>query len=65
MKGYVIRLETKIWLAPWPGDPGRTTDKARAKVFKTERRAQNALYKIRQKYGGFGFANVEPIGPDL
>jgi len=30
---YIVELETGVWLAPWDGDPGRTTVKENAKRF--------------------------------
>ena len=37
---YIVELEPGCWLAPWKGDPGRTLVIHSAKVFATERAAQ-------------------------
>lgn len=32
---YIVELEPGVWLAEWAGDPGRTSDRASAKVYMT------------------------------
>lgn len=45
---FLVRLEPGCWIAEWTGDPGRTTVKASARSFPTERSARRALSKARR-----------------
>lgn len=45
---FLVELETGVYLAPWPGDPGRTLVRVKAKKYKTEAAAKRALTLIRK-----------------
>lgn len=45
---YVVLLERGVWLAPWEGDPGRTTQKENAMRYATSREALDALTRARE-----------------
>ena len=45
---YIIELEKGVWLAPWEGDPGRTLDINKAKIFHNKQDAEKALKDARQ-----------------
>ncbi len=65
---YIVELEEGCWLAPWRGDPGRTTVEARAKTFPTRRSAVGALGQARRhrEYREARIINKNSIswGPD-
>lgn len=55
--GYIVELEKGVYLAPWDGDPGRTLDYNKAKVFKTADEARVAL-KYAREYAPFLKAGI-------
>jgi len=57
-RGYLVELEEDVWLAPWSGDPGRTTVKHCAKRFPTRHGARVALGWAR-KHRPFENAKIE------
>jgi len=58
--GVVVELEPGCWIAPWSGDPGRTTVKRKARVYKSWRGARIAL-GLARKYRPFKNAAIRPI----
>ena len=50
MTSWVIEISPGVWLAPWLGDPGRTTVKNSARKFKTLHGARVALGVAKRKY---------------
>jgi hypothetical protein len=54
---YIVELEPYVWLAPWDGDPGRTTVKENAQVFLFRHNAERAL-KLARMYRAFPDAVV-------
>jgi hypothetical protein len=44
---YALELEIGLYLAPWPGDPGRTLIRKDAKTFRTLWGAERALKDAR------------------
>lgn len=62
-KRYIVELEPGVWLAWWPGDPGRTLSRRDAKDYRSESVATKALQEAR-KYRPFAQARVVPIGND-
>lgn len=54
---YIVKLETGVWIAPWDGDPGRTTIEETAKGFLFKKEAQRHLTKAR-KYRSFPDAEI-------
>lgn len=59
-KHYIVNLEFEVWIAPWDGDPGRTTRRDLAKRFDSMKRAEHALAAARE-YREFPRAYVETI----
>ena len=59
--GWVVELEAGVWLAPWPGDPGRTLVAGSAKRFPTPTAAYRAL-AAALRYHGFMGAQVMAHG---
>ena len=57
---FIVRLEPGVWIAAQEGDPGRTTVKASARRFDTERSARRALSKARRS-GQYPRAVVERV----
>ena len=57
---YIVELERYVWLAPWPGDPGRTLVKKNAKQFNSKKQAKRALTKAL-KCRNFLYPIVEKI----
>lgn len=56
---YIVELEPgKVWLAPWPGDPGRTTNRPHAKQWEKASAAQRALELARRFGRPFAAARV-------
>ncbi|HJX82308.1 MAG TPA: hypothetical protein VJ248_09770 [Candidatus Udaeobacter sp.] len=49
---FIVELEPGVWLAPWNGDPGRTTVKENAKRFDIRYFARIAGEEA-QKYRSF------------
>ncbi len=47
-KMYIVKLNRNLWLAPWSGDPGRTTVEGNATEFKTKSAAKRALTAARK-----------------
>lgn len=47
MTRYIVQLEPGVWLAPWDGDPGRTTVEAGALRLRSHSRAEMALDEAR------------------
>ena len=45
---YIVELENGVWLADWPGDPGRTLVRENAKQYTTEHGAAIALGMARK-----------------
>lgn len=45
---YIVELEPGAWLAPWPGDPGRTCVQANARQYKTAAAARAAITRARK-----------------
>jgi hypothetical protein len=60
IKHYIVQLELSCWLAPWKGDPGRTTTLANATRFKSRRLAEQAL-KQAIEYRAFPNAFVDVL----
>lgn len=46
MTRYIVEIEPGCWLAPWTGDPGRTTQMDSAKVFTSEAGAKAAIARM-------------------
>jgi hypothetical protein len=44
---WIVELEAGVWIAPWGGDPGRTTVESSAKRFKDQAAAYIALANAR------------------
>ena len=59
-KIYIVELEHNVFISYWDGDPGRTTQKAHAKVFNTKKLAERGLKKAR-KYKPFKKAEIRDI----
>ena len=57
MTAYIVKLECGVWLAPWSGDPGRTTQRKLAKRF-SNKWAANAALARAQSYRPFEQAAV-------
>jgi len=57
---YIVELEQNTWIAPWEGDPGRTSVIENSKVFPTKRTAEAGL-KAARKYCQFRFAKIIPL----
>ena len=55
--GWIVELEPGVWIAPWPGDPGRTLLRGNAKQFRRESDARRSLAQAR-KYSPFVAAEV-------
>lgn len=60
MKRYLAILEQGVFIAPWSGDPGRTLDFDKARLFIKKSDAWRAIEKA-QKYRKFKSARVEEI----
>ncbi len=60
MKLWIVQLEPGVWLSPWHGDPGRTTDHERAVRFLTFTAAETALERARE-YRPFEHASILPV----
>jgi hypothetical protein len=60
LKRYIVQLERSCWLAPWKGDPGRTTVLTNATRFKSRRLAEQALKQARE-YRAFKNAVVDAM----
>lgn len=45
---WVVELHPGCWLAPWPGDPGRTCDISAAKRYRSPGSARRALGQARR-----------------
>jgi len=58
--GYIVELEPGVWHADWSGDPGRTTKKEFAKVYRTESSASLAI-KVARRFKSFVSAKIEQI----
>jgi hypothetical protein len=61
--GYIVRLETGVWLAPWDGDPGRTLVESSAKVFPDAALAYKAL-AAACRYRDFSHATLYKYNPE-
>ncbi len=57
---YIVELEPGVYLAPWPGDPGRTLVYEEAKRYSTRRGAAIALGKAR-KFRDFENAAIKEV----
>jgi hypothetical protein len=57
---FIVELEPGVWLAWWPGDPGRTLSRCDAKDYRSVVAAERALNEVR-KYRPFAQARVVPI----
>jgi hypothetical protein len=55
--GYIVELEPGVWLAEWSGDPGRTLERASAKVYPSEVAAINGKARA-SRYRKFWGAKV-------
>ena len=49
MTQYIVELQPKCWLAPWSGDPGRTTVINKARKFKKKSSAYRSLANVLDK----------------
>ncbi len=58
--GHIVELEYGVWIAPWPGDPGRTLCRSSARWFGTTAQATRALEQARE-YRPFGGARVMAV----
>ena len=47
-KHFIVQLEFQVWLAPWEGDPGRTTRIEHAQKFDSQAKAERALANARK-----------------
>jgi hypothetical protein len=56
MAKYVVRLSDESWLAPWKGDPGRTSVLHNARIYETEHGARTALGIARRWYSKRDFS---------
>ena len=57
---FIIELEPGVYVAPWLGDPGRTTTKENAKRFPSQVSAETSLNRIKQNYPNrFNNAKIE------
>jgi hypothetical protein len=56
---FIVELETGVWLAPWDGDPGRTTVKENAKRFDTRYFAGRAGEDAQEYRSFFGWRVCE------
>jgi hypothetical protein len=56
----LVQLEPGVYLAPWSGDPGRTTRRSNATRFSDHAAAASALAKAR-RYRAFIKAGVVPV----
>jgi hypothetical protein len=59
-KYWIVQLCFDCWLAPWDGDPGRTTLLENAQRFKSRKMAEQALAKARE-YREFPDAFVDEL----
>lgn len=59
---WIVELEPGVFLAPWSGDPGRTTEARNAQVYESHPRARKALIAA-QKLRPFEQARVT-LAPD-
>ena len=57
---YIVELETGVWLADWPGDPGRTLVKESAKRYATNHGAAIAL-GLARKFRPFKSAVITAV----
>jgi hypothetical protein len=57
---FVVRLSSApdLWLAVWPGDPGRTYVLRTARTYKTRRGAKGALTRARSSGRMFPQAEI-------
>jgi hypothetical protein len=60
MKLWIVQLERGVWLSPWHGDPGRTTELQHAMRFSTFTAAEDALKQARE-YRPFENASILPV----
>lgn len=60
---YIVELEKGVWLAYWPGDPGRTLQRSSARVYKTKRGARIAA-GLARRFRRFCHLRITPA-PDL
>ncbi len=60
MKRLIVELEPGVWLAPWKGDPGRTTVIHSAKQFHSLTWAARSLAAAR-RYSPFRDARVVEV----
>lgn len=60
MEMYIVEIEEGVWLAPWRGDPGRTSIKKEAKLFGSHHGARVALGFAR-RYRPFAKAKIVKI----
>jgi hypothetical protein len=57
---FIVEIEKGVWLAPWKGDPGRTTTKENAKKYITKAGAVTAI-SVARLYRPFIDAKVKEI----
>ena len=57
---YIVQLEHEVWLAPWHGDPGRTTAIENAQRFPSRKAAEDAL-TVAREYRPFREAFVDKL----
>lgn len=57
---YIVELEDGVFLAPWDGDPGRTTVKENAKRFNTMLGAKRAITKAKSSRD-FTNWSIQPV----
>lgn len=46
---YKIQIDADTWIAAWSGDPGRTYDRQKAKVFANKTKAELAIARIKKQ----------------
>ncbi len=46
---FIVELDKESWLAPWPGDPGRTLVRSSATRYQSEHAAYCALEREKRK----------------
>ena len=59
MNGFIIKLDSRVWLSDWEGDPGRTRIRSNAKIFNTRRLAECCLRKAKKDFAFRDFSNAE------
>lgn len=57
---YIVELEPGVWIAGWPGDPGRTIVRQNAKEFSNRRDAEIGRARAR-RIRKFADAQIHPV----